>query len=241
MNLASRPIRQPFALGGVFFLGIAISLSLCFAIRKLEKQNAQTTFDRLAQERFDRLEGSIALNLNDIASLGSYFDVQHTITRQDFLRLTAPLLADNNAIQALEWAPDVPHQLRHSMEEAAHRDGLASFRFTERFADGRMASAAPRRDYAPVYFVEPLRVTKKALGFDLLSSEARRKTIRELNRQRQAQSDQPNHSRAGNCRSIRSAYFSPGLQGGRKAFERARAAPVYTWIRARSNKSRRHR
>ena len=178
MNFASKSTRQLLTLFDAIVLGIAISVILFFAIRKLEKQNAQTTFDRLAEERVDRLEGNIALNLNDIVSLGSYFDVKQSVTRQEFFRLTAPLLANNNAIQALEWAPDVPNKLRRNFEDAARRDNLAVFQFTERLSDGRMAGAAVRRNYAPVYFVEPFRGNEKALGFDLLSSETRRETMR---------------------------------------------------------------
>ena len=178
MSPVGSPKRHLFALTGAILLGLAISLILFFAIRKLERQNAQISFERFAQERFDRLEGNVALNLNDIVSLGRYFDDARAIKRQEFARLTAPLLADNRAIQALEWAPNVPNELRRNFEDDAHRDGLAAFQFTERLPDGRMAGPAERRDYVPVFFVEPPQGNEKALGFDLLSNAARRETIR---------------------------------------------------------------
>ncbi|MGA3093478.1 MAG: EAL domain-containing protein [Terriglobales bacterium] len=157
---------------------MAISLILFVAMRKLERQNAQTYFERLAQERFDRLESNVALNLNDIVSLGSYFDAARVVRRQEFARLTAPLLANNRAIQALEWSPIVSNRLRRSFEDDAHRDGLASFQLTERLPDGQMAAAAERPNYVPVLFVEPLQGNEKALGFDLSSNPARKQTIR---------------------------------------------------------------
>ncbi len=178
MSPVGSPKRHAFALTGAILLGLAISLILLFAIRKLGRQNAQIFFERLAQERFDRLEGNVALNLNDIVSLGSYLDDTKAIKRQEFARLTAPLLAQNRAIQALEWAPNVPNELRRSFEDDAHHDGLAAFQFTERLPDGRMVGAAERRDYVPVFFVEPLQGNEKALGFDLLSNATRRETIR---------------------------------------------------------------
>src|ERR1019366_633797 len=144
------------------------------------------------------LEGNVALNLNDIVSLGRYFDDARAIKRQEFARLTAPLLADNRAIQALEWAPNVPNELRRNFEDDAHRDGLAAFQFTERLPDGRMAGAAERRDYVPVFFVEPPQGNEKALGFDLLSNAARRGKNRRSTDRRQTWSDHPDHTRAGN-------------------------------------------
>ena len=241
MNFASKSTRQLLTLFDAIVLGIAISVILFFAIRKLEKQNAQTTFDRLAEERVDRLEGNIALNLNDIVSLGSYFDVKQSVTRQEFFRLTAPLLANNNAIQALEWAPDVPNKLRRNFEDAARRDNLAVFQFTERLSDGRMAGAAVRRNYAPVYFVEPFRGNEKALGFDLLSSENAAGDDETLNRQWQTWRDQPDQACAGDRGSVRSTDFPPCVPNRRADIERAGAARGSKRIRARSDSSWRPR
>src|SRR5208337_4734332 len=177
MSVAVIPKRRILPLLGVTSLGLLISLVLFFTFRNLEEKTTQAAFERLAQVRFDHLEANLALNLNDIVSLGAVFDVSPSLNRLDFSRFTAPLLEENHAIQALEWAPRVPKNLRQTYEGAARRDGLASFQITEQLADGRMVAAGERQEYCPVFFVEPLKGNEKALGFDLLSNPARRETI----------------------------------------------------------------
>ncbi len=46
-------------------------------------------------------------------------------------------------------------------------------RITERQSQGVMAPAGQRGEYFPVYFVEPLKGNKAAIGFDLGSNPAR--------------------------------------------------------------------
>ena len=174
VKITRRPVAPLLAAA---VIGLAITLILFFTLRTLENQNAHAAFERAAQERFDGLEANIALNLNDIVALGAFFDVSQTVQRRDFSRLAIPLLDESKALQALEWAPRVPKNLRQSYENAAHHDGLPSFQFTERASDGRMVTEPEHREYAPVIFVEPLKGNEKALGFDLLSSAARREAV----------------------------------------------------------------
>jgi two-component system, NtrC family, sensor kinase len=178
MSLVETSKRRLLTLAGAISVGLLIILILFFAFRRLEKQNAQAAFERFAQERFDRLEVNIALTLNDIRSLGAFFDVTQSVSRRDYARLTRPLLEENKAIQALEWVPKVPKNLRERYEDGARHDGLASFQFTERSASGRMAKAEERQDYYPVFFVEPLKGNEKALGFDLASDPVRNEALR---------------------------------------------------------------
>ena len=178
ISLAEAPTtRRILPLMGAISIGLLISLILFFTLRNLEKQNAQVAFERLAQERFDGLEGNIALNLSDIVSLGAFLDVSSSVNREDFARFATPLLEENKALQALEWIPKVPERLRQSYEDAARRNGLGLFQFTERLSDGQMVKAGERQEYYPVFFVEPMKGNESALGFDLLSNAARREPI----------------------------------------------------------------
>ncbi|MGA9565935.1 MAG: response regulator [Candidatus Korobacteraceae bacterium] len=174
LKTSKRSLRPLVAVASV---GILVSIILFFSFRAREKHNAEAVFERFAQDRFDRLEGNVARNLNDVVALGSFFDVSQTINRVEFGRLTKSLLETNDALQALEWVPKVPKALRKSYEDTAHREGQPSFEVTECLPSGIMGRAAERQDYAPVFFVEPLKRNEKAVGFDLLSNSERRATI----------------------------------------------------------------
>lgn len=175
--LGASTIRRALPLTRAVPLGLLLTLCFFFGFRDLEQKNARADFERLAQHRIATLESSIALNLNDITSLSAYLSISQPPERVAFARYTAPLLESNKAIQALEWVPRVPKARREEFEAHARRDGLASFQFRDRIAQGSMARAGERDEYAPVYFVEPLRGNERALGFDLLSDPSRREAI----------------------------------------------------------------
>jgi PAS domain S-box-containing protein len=54
---------------------------------------------------------------------------------------------------------------------------LTAFAITERQDQGVMVPAAPRKEYFPVYYVEPYRSNEKALGFDVASNPERLQTL----------------------------------------------------------------
>jgi len=96
----------------------------------------------------------------------------HHVEREEFGRFTLPLLAQDQAIQALEWIPRVPTRSPRKYEEDARNDGFPSFQFTER-TSGKLARAGEREEYFPVFFVAPFNGNEKALGFDLASDPVR--------------------------------------------------------------------
>jgi PAS domain S-box-containing protein len=160
----------------IFVAGTLLSAGVFVALRDLEIKNATASFNGVAQERLDALDTNVRLTVNNLVSLGALFDSSPGIDRQGFDRFAKPLLARNQAIQALEWIPRVPQHLRLAYEGNGRRDGLPTFQFTER-SDGRIVTAGDRQEYFPVYFVAPSKGNEKALGFDLASDPVRRKAL----------------------------------------------------------------
>ncbi|MFP6747056.1 MAG: CHASE domain-containing protein, partial [Alphaproteobacteria bacterium] len=76
-------------------------------------------------------------------------------------------------MQALEWIPRVTAPERGTFESKARKDGLAGFTFTEKDSRGGMVIAGMRKEYFPVYYVEPLKGNEAAVGFDLASNTTR--------------------------------------------------------------------
>lgn len=157
--------------------GILLGAAIFIMLRHLETANAQASFNGVSQERLDALETNITLTVNNLVSLGALLDATPQIDRQGFDRFTAPLLAGNGAIQALEWIPKVPKRLRQKYEQDARRDGFDSFQFTERISQDKMVRAGGRDEYFPVFFVAPFKGNEKALGFDLASDSVRREAL----------------------------------------------------------------
>jgi two-component system, NtrC family, sensor kinase len=177
MTPATKPGRPFLPSTVVVVVGVLLTLGIFVTLRNLEEENARASFDGVARERLDALETNVALTLNNLISVNAFFGASQRFDRAGFARFAAALLAQNRAIQALEWIPRVPKHLRSNYERAARRDGFPSFQFTERLPYGKMASAGDREEYFPVFFVEPFRGNEKALGFDLASSPARLKAL----------------------------------------------------------------
>jgi diguanylate cyclase (GGDEF)-like protein/PAS domain S-box-containing protein len=164
--------RPPLWLWGGILAAIVTLIVFGF-IRRYEENHVETDFRTSAVERFDRLQGNIELALDDLVSLGVYYDVSTDIDGELFRRLTRPLLSERSSLQALEWIPRVADADRARFVQAARRAGLAGYDITERLGQGGLASAGRRPEYYPVYLVEPHRGNEHALGFDLASNPAR--------------------------------------------------------------------
>jgi PAS domain S-box-containing protein len=91
----------------------------------------------------------------------------------------APALAKHYYIQALEWIPRVQGPARSEYERLARADGLHGFSFTETRGAAAPVVAAPRDEYFPVFYLEPLAGNEKALGYNLASNPVRLAALQE--------------------------------------------------------------
>ena len=176
MNAASN-WRGIIPVGTIAIFGALLSVAAFLIVGDWERQGTKTEFERAANLRIAALQHNIAMNLEILHSLKSFFLSTEQISRSNFHRFVAHNLAQHKQIQALEWIPRVPAKTRAAYEKAARREGFSHFQFTERFAQGEMVPAAEREEYFPVYYVEPLAGNEKAVGFDLGSEPTRLETL----------------------------------------------------------------
>ena len=157
----------------VGLIGVALSgLGFVWA----ERQHAaieKLQFDRLADAQIGRVTRELEAIEGVVTQLAAYLGTSDVGTRERFARFAQTEIERYPSLQALEWIPRVPHAESSSYEQRARQDGLAGFSITERVEQGRMAPARERDEYFPVYFVEPLRTNKIAVGYDLASNPIR--------------------------------------------------------------------
>jgi len=144
--------------GAASIVALVLSLIIFHAARRFEDQSAQAAFRGAAQERLRDLEMNVDMTLDDIVSLGAFFDSSHVVERNNFARFSARLMHHDRSVQALAWIPRVPGHLR----SANRRDG---------------ASARELSDHFPILFIEPSDANGGALGFDLASDPALREAL----------------------------------------------------------------
>ena len=168
-------IKKVFSSGVILtlFTGIVCS-SIAFAIVwDLEKKKIAQEFKQDGADIAASIERGIETNLQNLESIVSLYNASENVTRQEFQAFINPYLANNSAIQALEWIPRVADGERKAYEQAAREDGFVNFEITEQNTNRQIVRAKSRNEYFPVYFVEPYQGNEAALGFDLASNPAR--------------------------------------------------------------------
>ena len=178
-NLLSLPTLRTFSLLIIIPIFCLILTVIAFrATLKWEQQEIEAGFQLAAEDRFSALEREIESNLEALLALKAFYTASQRITRSQFRDFVAPLLSHHPSIQALEWIPLVTDSQRDVYEAEAKRDGFSDFEISERGAQEKMVRANKRKEYFPVYFLEPYKSNETALGFDLASNPTRLEALK---------------------------------------------------------------
>jgi PAS domain S-box-containing protein len=169
--------RQYVVAVAVLLAGGMLSSAVFFTIRHQERDHIHRDFDRAAQDRIYALKKSLDLDFLLMRCLRSFYDGSNAVERKEFSWYAVPLIADHPGIRALQWAPRVRDGERSKYEEAAARDGIRTFRISEYSPRNRLSPASPRKEYFPVFFVEPAHGNVAALGIDLATIPACREAM----------------------------------------------------------------
>jgi signal transduction histidine kinase len=161
----------------MIFLGAGLAAAAFFMMKKSNDRAAYAAFERLAVERYNAIKRETQYNAQIVLSLKAFYDGSHMVERFEFKDFTRHFLWRKGSVQALEWIPRVPQDLRSKYETEARKQGFKNFRITEKTADGGIKQAAVRKEYFPVYYLEPYKGNEIAFGFDLASEPARKKAL----------------------------------------------------------------
>lgn len=162
-------------------VGVVLSLYSFSVIHTAEDRDRRHIFEKEAENHHSVLMREIESDLHVLTSIQALYIGLENIQRSEFQAFSKHLLTEHSSIQALEWIPRIPLALRDAYEKAARRDGFSNFQITERVPQGKMSRAGQRKEYFPVYFIEPYKGNELALGFNLASNPARLKAL-ELSR-----------------------------------------------------------
>lgn len=157
----------------VALIGAILTMSLFLEMRRNAWDSFQTTFMQRAISRAQNVSQELERQLDRLDGLRRFLDSQDFVERNEFSQYAAPLLK-GVPIRALEWIPRVGREERLFYESSAKQDGMDGFRISEKDAQGRRIPALDRKEYFPVYYLEPLKGNEAAMGFDLASDPIRR-------------------------------------------------------------------
>ncbi len=143
-----------------------------------ERARLSSQFEKDVGENVFALEAEIKTNIRALYALRSLYHSSDRVDAEEFSTFAQSLRQRHPAIHTLEWIPRVSaiERFRHEAQ-GRQRDGLADYQITERNQDGEIVRASERKNYFPVYLIEPLTGNEAASGFDIASSPTRRTAL----------------------------------------------------------------
>ena len=172
MYLKTRVSRYTLPLVAIL-MGIMLSIAAVISSQNLVQKEIREEFEQDAKECFEALRRELEVNLQVVLSVQALCNQLQEIKRSQFRDFATYFLSTHQSIRALEWIPRIPNSDRETYEEAARKSGFPSFRIADRMITGKMVRSPQRKEYFPVYLVEPFRGNEIALGFDLGSDQTR--------------------------------------------------------------------
>lgn len=158
----------------IVVIGVALSILISALSYHVDEKIMRAQFAEAAGNHYSAMKRELDSNLDVLESLQAlYYASGKNVNRIEFRDFSNHILKQHASIQALEWIPRVQDSRREAYERAAQGEGFPDFQITERIAQGKMKRAEKRKEYFPVYFVEPYKGNEMAFGFDLASNPIR--------------------------------------------------------------------
>ncbi len=166
--------------------------------------------EALLKSRFDRQTSIMSQSIHKylkravfiLQSLNGFYASSSFVSREEFHSFTQHIFKAYPGIQALEWVPVVPQEKRAEFEQAA-RETYPDFQIKETKGDD-LVEASTRKEYFPVYYIEPHKGNERVLGFDLGSNPIRKAAM-----QKALDTEAP--AATGRVELIQEENYSPGI------------------------------
>lgn len=160
--------RRPFFLSLAtllaLVLGILISAMLFAALRHLGHDKVNLDFQQQARVRVAAVQNGLNNSIDVLKDVNQLFAAFSTVSREEFHSFSAPLLARNPYIQALNFHRIVSLNERPEYE-AAMRLQYPDFTIND-ISKGYPVRSGERDHYRVVEYIEPMHGNEAALGAD---------------------------------------------------------------------------
>ncbi len=164
-------LNQYISIGVVVLVGFSLSVLLFISTRNNELQKIQANFNIDSLDRINSVKKEIDLSFEVLKSVLALYQSSELVTRDEFRKFVTLSFLRHKDIAALKWIPVVPHHKRKDYEHAARTDGCSGFQIIEFNEKGAIVEAKTRKEYLPVYYIEPYKKNQSVLGLDLASDE----------------------------------------------------------------------
>jgi signal transduction histidine kinase len=158
-------------IGLVALLGAIFSGLASLKASEWEQAKVENAFLGASRDRALVIQREIEHTLSVVQDIGRLFAASPIVKRREFRQFVGPSLKRYQAIQALQWVPVVTERGRAEFIAQA-RQSFPPFQITETGDDGKPRPASTRDFYYPVLYVQPYKLNREVLGFDMGSDPA---------------------------------------------------------------------
>ncbi|MEP6668044.1 MAG: CHASE domain-containing protein [Chthoniobacter sp.] len=177
MNASANPVSKEdassaatmriFPLACILLLGIGLSLSTFFLIRRNERERIEQEFAWRTRSHLEALRVNLERSEECLYTLRDLFESNADVTYAEFRRTAEDLRKRHPGVQQLEWVPRIKAEERAAFEAGAHEKVSPDYKIIER-NKARTANvrAADYEEYAAVLYVDPREGNEASLGYD---------------------------------------------------------------------------
>jgi diguanylate cyclase (GGDEF)-like protein len=158
-------------------VGMLISVAAGSAVWQRENELAQLELSSRANGHALNLQFGINSYLRKVSGLRAFFDTTNNVSRAQFLKITAQLMNDQNAILGMSWIPHVTRDQRAAYERAATLDGIPDYHIKAVAADGSLAPSPEKDEYFPIFYTATEAPGSRVYGLDLNDGGLRQRTL----------------------------------------------------------------
>ncbi len=152
----------------------ALWVAASLRIGALEQRQFQLRLDQSASRAMSALQRNLFSHEEALHGIRSLYEASDYVSRREFERFTRSSLQRLRGLQALSWNPILrPEDLGPFENLQRRREGLPSYRVTEKGSNGALRSVSLRSRHVPVAYIEPLAANRLALGFDIATDPSR--------------------------------------------------------------------
>lgn len=161
-------------------LGVIIALVSYLYGAALERDIQAREFQRLAQVQQQNAQELLRRSTRVLLAFRGFFAASQQVSREEYTRFAAEILANSPEIYAVHWAPKVTPQQRAAFEaELSSVQAVPLGIFDVDDASRGPHRAGSRAMYLPVQYSAPLAANLKVLGLDALHRASNQETIRD--------------------------------------------------------------
>lgn len=166
-------------------LGLAVTLGLFIYAKQSEELENRQRFEKDAGRFIEMLERDLNAQQQGLESVALFFGASELVDRFSFYTLVMPLYKRFSSFQSIQWVPVVPQNERWRYESFAQHDGFPDFHFLEKNTEDQIVIAQTRKNFYPIFYIEPYKNHENVLGLDLASDTLWFETIQQaLNNKR---------------------------------------------------------